>query len=437
MTQAGHSTAARHAVECAIAGIRAVDPFTIVVDALAEHALGERVAVVAIGKAAATMAKGAYEVLGASITRGIVVAPTVNDAPSPMFTTFCGGHPVPNAEGERGAQAILELATSLGADETLLVLVSGGASALVTLPAESLTLADLQALTDLLLRAGATINELNCVRKHVDRLKGGRLACLAAPARVVALVLSDVIGDPLDVIASGPTVPDPTTVDDAMAVLRAHGVWDTIPAAIRAHLLRGEDESPKPDDARFATVTSSVIGNNVKAAEAACAHARSLGYEASVVTTALDGESRDVGATIVHTVLAQRDGDADRAKPVCLVYAGETTVTVRGKGQGGRNQELALAAAMAIETRRDPRSPLDKQHIAVASVGTDGIDGPTDAAGAVADETTVRRATSLGLNSVVALYENDAYPYWKTLGDLVMTGPTGTNVMDLVVAIAS
>jgi hydroxypyruvate reductase len=238
------------------------------------------------------------------------------------------------------------------------------------------------------------------------------------------LILSDVIGDPMDVIASGPTVPDPTTIADAIGVLRTHGVWDAVAPAIQEHLLRGDDESPKPGDVCFATVTSTVIGNNTKAANAACDYALSLGYDASLMTTTLMGEAREQGRMIAEHALDVQSAMEPGAAPRCLVYAGETTVTVTGAGTGGRNQELVLAAALTLDGSRG---------ITITSIGTDGIDGPTNAAGAVADGETVARARHAGDDPEQALANNDAYTFWKPLDTLVMTGPTGTNVMDLIV----
>jgi glycerate 2-kinase len=413
----------RAAVDCALAGIRAVDPYTLVVEALQSTHHPGHLSVISIGKAAAAMARGAWSAVGNQISRGIIVAPTPVDPPSTHWSVYQGGHPIPTEAGVLGAHAVLDLVTSLTADDTLLCLISGGASALMTFPADGIALADAQTLTTTLLRAGATIAELNCVRKHIDRLKGGRLARLASPARVIALILSDVVGDPVDVIASGPTVPDPTTVADAIRILHDRNIWQQTPPAIRQYLESATDESPKPGDPCFASVTSTIIGNNTKAAEAARAHAESLGYHAAIVTTTLTGESRDVGAAIIHHARALQATLSPPSRHA-LIYAGETTVTVTGSGRGGRNQELTLAAAIALDGNRG---------ITLTSIGTDGIDGPTDAAGAVANGHTLSRARTLGLDAHHALADNDAYPFWQALGDLIITGPTGTNVMDLVV----
>lgn len=408
------------AVRCALAGIAAVDPATLIERALTGHTYGPNVSLVAIGKAAGAMAMAVADMLGPYLRRGIVIAPGAVRIPDAPVVAYRGGHPAPTDEGMRGAMAVHRLAGSLEADDVLLCALSGGASALATLPADGVALHDVRETARLLMHAGGTIDELNCVRKHLDRLKGGRLAALAFPARVEALVISDVIGDPIATIASGPTVPDPTTAAHARDVLRTRGVWDALPGTVRAHL-EGADESPKPGDMRFARARTRIIGSNTIAVAAAAAHARSLGYDARVVTTALEGEARDVGARLAAEARSLRES---ASTPTALVYGGETTVTVAGPGLGGRNQELALAAASELD---------GSDGITIAAIGTDGIDGPTDAAGAVADGTTLARAAERGLDARAALAANDSYRFWSALGDAVTTGPTGTNVMDLVI----
>lgn len=415
----------RDAVTCALAGIAAVDPGDLVRSGLDQHSVDGAVSLVAVGKAAGAMASAALAVMGPSIRRGDIISPDPVTIDAREIACFVGGHPIPNERGAAGARAILELAESLSEDETLLCLISGGASALTTLPPAGLSVDDVASATRLLLRSGANIEELNCVRKHIDRLKGGRLAAAAFPARVVALVLSDVVGDSLATIASGPTVGDPTTIADAIAVLRSRGVWETLPESIRKHLEAGIDESPKPGDPRLRRTTSYVVGSNVTAAAAACSQARALGYSARVVTTSLTGEASVVGAQIAQ---AARDECARVGDRIALVYGGETTVTVHGAGTGGRNQELALGAAIAID---------GVPGIAVVSLGTDGIDGPTDAAGAVADGDSIAKARTHGLDARAVLAANDTHAFWKSIGGLVRTGPTGTNVMDIVVALAT
>ncbi len=413
----------RDAVTCALAAIAAVDPGDLVRAALARSPVDGEVSLVAVGKAAGMMMSAAIEILGDRVKGGVVISPDSVKC-ADRVTCYVGGHPIPNERGAAGGRAVLSMARSLESRDTLLCLLSGGASSLMALPSDGLTVADIAGTTSLLLRAGAAIDELNCVRKHLDQLKGGRLAAAAFPARVLALVLSDVVGDSLTTIASGPTVADPTSVADAIAILETRDVWDAVPTAVRQHLEGGNDESPKPGDARLERAESRIIGSNIAAADAACAQARSLGYAARVVTTSMTGEASIVGAEIVRATREECERVGSR---VALVFAGETTVTVRGNGVGGRNQELALGAALEMD---------GTSGMAVASLGTDGIDGPTDAAGAVADGESIRRARARGRDPMAALAENDTYNFWKSLGGLVRTGPTGTNVMDIVVAAA-
>ncbi len=459
----------RDAVAIVRAGVAAVEPETLVRKALEDHPellpRGAQVHLVAVGKAARAMARGAASALiggrGEQLAGGVLIAPKgsteegLGDAPAAL-RRFAGGHPVPDAEGMAGARAVLELAEGLGrraagldpeatsASEVLLILLSGGGSALMTLPPEGVPLESVQATTEALLASGAPIREVNAVRKHLDRLKGGRLARAAAPAPVVALVLSDVVGDPLDVIASGPLSPDPTTTRDAVEVLRARGLWGRLPATVRNHLegsfASEGTESPKPGDPCFGRAQVRVVGNDALAAEAACREAERRGYRSLVISTLVTGEARQVGRILAGIGLsaARRPRRPRRprrksapAAPVCLVAAGETTVRVTGEGRGGRNQEVALGAALTLNELARPDDP----PLLVASAGTDGIDGPTDAAGALADASTVRRARALGLDAARALADNDAYPFFDRLGDLVRSGPTGTNVMDLMLVL--
>jgi hydroxypyruvate reductase len=416
------------------AALAAVDPARLVREALeaAERpspAPGGRLLVVAVGKAALGMAKGAAEALGGSVETGIVLAPPGGDNPVlSRFLVFRGAHPIPDEDGVEGARRIGELARATHAGDHLLLLLSGGGSALLTLPHGDLTLEDVRRTTELLLLSGAGIQELNTVRKHIEMLKGGRLAALAEPARVTALILSDVVGDPLDVVASGPVSPDPTTFADAIHVLRSRGVWSSAPATVRAHLARGEAggvaETPKPGDAAFARVRTTVVGNAALSALRASEKAEALGYAAFVDSTVVSGEARQVGEAIAARALSL----ASAGRAACAVSAGETTVTVRGDGRGGRNQELALSSAIRLDGATG---------VLVFSAGTDGLDGPTDAAGAVATGSTVARARSLGLDPARHLSRNDAYPFFEALGDLVKTGATGTNVMDLMLAMSS
>ncbi len=425
---------------CLRAAVAAVEPEALTAGYLARHpetlprlsapgatAGAARIEVAAVGKAAVAMTRGARKVLGDRLSGGVLIVPEDQASGAPAgFEVYCGGHPIPNDGGAEGALAIRRRLAGLGAGDLLLCLISGGGSALATLPPEGVTLAAVQAATGELLRSGATIGELNCVRKHLDRLKGGRLARAAHPAWVVALVLSDVVGDPLDVIASGPVTADPTTFAQAIAILEHRGVWQQVPPPVRRHLESGRDgrapESPKPGDPCFERVSPHIVGSNRMAAEAALAEADRRGYATQLLTTWLTGEAREAGRVLAAVGREIRHAGRPVAAPACVAAAGETTVTVRGHGRGGRNQELALGAATALE---------GTPGILVASMGTDGIDGPTDAAGASADGTTLARARHHGLDPTRALAENDAYPFFRALDDLIVTGPTGTNVMDV------
>ncbi len=384
-----------------------------------------RVIVIGCGKAGSAMAAATEAVLGDRISTGFVVVKDGYRAPTRTIEIAEAGHPVPDARGEAAARRLLDVAASAGPDDLVVFLVSGGGSALTPAPVAGITLAEKQTVTRLLLSAGATINELNAVRKHLSRLKGGQLARIAAPARVVTLALSDVIGDPLDVIASGPTAPDPTTYVDALRVLTTRGVLDAVPAAVREHLEAGargdRDETPKPDDPVWDRVDNVVIGNNTLVVDAAVSAAKALGFQTELVTRQLQGEAREVARDFVAR--ARRT-----TAPACVVGAGETTVTVRGPGRGGRCQEFALAAALEIG-RSEP--------ITVLAAGTDGTDGPTDAAGAVVDGSTAHADAGTEQRARAALHDNDAYTFLSVAGDLVVTGPTNTNLLDVYVALHS
>ena len=394
----------------------------------------ERIWVAGGGKAAAAMVAALYEILGSRLHGGLVV--TKYDHADPALDTgpvgiVEAGHPLPDAAGVEGATRMAALLASATERDLVLAIISGGGSALLTLPSPGLELADLQETTGLLLRAGATIVELNTVRKHLSQIKGGGLARMAGGARVASLILSDVVGDPLDVIASGPTVPDPTTYAGAMTILERYGLVDSVPRAVRQHLESGRrgqlPETPKEGSALFARVHNVIVGSNRLAAEGAVEEARARGLNALLLSTFVEGEAREVAR--VAAALAKELAHYGRpvSRPACLVWGGETTVTVRGQGKGGRNQELALAAALAMQ---------DLPDVLLVALGTDGTDGPTDAAGAVATGETVARAASLGLDPFAFLADNDAYTFFDALGDLIRTGPTGTNVNDLLLLFA-
>jgi hydroxypyruvate reductase len=410
------------------AGLAAADVAPLVRRALTDVRPGPagRVRVVGAGKASGAMAAAAEATLGDIIADGLVVVKDGYRAPTHRITLVEAGHPVPDARGEAAARRIRAIAEACGADDLLLVLVSGGGSALTPAPVPPITLADKQAMTRLLLAAGANINQLNAVRKHCSLLKGGQLARAAAPARVHALLLSDVIGDPLDVIASGPTAPDVSTFAEARAILARFDLLARAPASIVDRLergMRGEvPETPKPDDPIFRHVTNTVIGNNALVVDASAARARALGYTPHVLTRSLEGEARTAAEELVALARQVRDGRGPVAAPACLIAGGETTVTVRGKGAGGRCQEFGLAAAVALE---------GQDGVVALAAGTDGTDGPTDAAGAVVDGGSARRARERGLDPRASLDANDSNRVLAASGDLVVTGPTNTNLLDL------
>jgi hydroxypyruvate reductase len=383
----------------------------------------ERLLVLGCGKAGAAMARAVEDILGDRVTAGFVVVKDGYRAPTSRVQIAEAGHPVPDARGQAASARLLELASAAGARDLILFLVSGGGSALTPAPAPPVTLDEKQAVTSLLLATGATINELNAVRKHLSLFKGGQLARAAAPARILTLALSDVIGDPLDVIASGPTAPDTSTFAEALDVLRRRDVLPRVPPAVRERLEAGArgavGETPKPGDAVFARVTNLVVGNNALVVDAAARRAAELGFRPEVLTRGLQGEARVVARDLVGRARALEP-------PACLVAGGETTVTVHGRGRGGRCQELALAAA--LELRPDDA-------LVVLAAGTDGTDGPTDAAGAVVDAGTIARGERAGRAARAALDDNDAYTFLSGAGDLIVSGPTNTNLLDVYIVL--
>jgi hydroxypyruvate reductase len=378
---------------------------------------------IAAGKAAGAMAAAAMRHPAADIAGGVVVSATEESQPAGRLEYLIGGHPVPTEGSERGGRRALSYVASLAADDTLLVLLSGGASSLMAVPADGLTLEDKRRTTATLLRAGADILSLNTVRKHLSAVKGGQLAA-SSPAACTVLVISDVVGDDLSVIASGPTVADTSRFADALDVLRRCGGIDQFPAAVVRRLSEGAEgrtaETPKPGDPRLARAEAAIIGSRRNAMDGAVAEAGERGYRVLRIDDPVVGEARVAAASHARAVLALASGIQ---RPVCVVSSGETTVRVTGTGTGGRNQEFVLAAAQLLDQLDVPG--------AVASVGTDGIDGPTDAAGAYADTTTIDRALAEGRPPDRYLSDNDSYAFFNALGDLIHTGPTGTNVGDL------
>jgi hydroxypyruvate reductase len=379
----------------------------------------ENIFVVGAGKAGGTMARAAERVLGRRITAGCVAVKDGDPAKSRRIELRASGHPVPDERGVAAAQRIAEICSAAGPQDLVICLLSGGASALLPAPARPVTLAEKQETTKLLLSCGATIHQINAVRKHISTIKGGRLAQLAAPARVVTLALSDVVGDQLDVIGSGPTAPDASTFADALAVLDRYDIRARVPRSVREKLEAGTEETPKPGDAIFQHVENRIVGSNQKALEAAAAKAKALGYRTLILASTIEGETRDVAR--MHAAIARqiREYGQPLKPPACVISGGETTVTIRGEGKGGRNQEFALAAAIDMA---------GLESTLILSAGTDGTDGPTDAAGAVADGETCSRSK---IDAAQALAHNDSYPFFEKLGDLIVTGSTGTNVMDL------
>ncbi len=389
-----------------------------------------RVVAVGAGKAGAHMGKALEDRLGGKLDSGMVVVKYGHAVPTRVLKVLEAGHPVPDQAGQEAAVQLLNFVGGLDTKDLLFVLLSGGASSLLPAPAKGLTLQDKQQTTQLLLRSGATIGEMNTVRKHLSTLKGGGLAA-ATQARVVSLILSDVIGDDLATIGSGPTAPDPTTFADAYEILQRHRIWDLIPQRVRERLSQGMEgtvpETPKPEASLFRRVQNHIIGNNSAAVEAAAQAARKAGYRPLILSTSLTGEAKDVAK--VYGALAREISRTGRPikRPACLIAGGECTVTIRGDGKGGRAQEFALAAAHEIA---------GLPNVWVAGFGTDGTDGPTDSAGAVVDGQTVARAERAGLDPKGALLRNDAYPLFTTLDAHIMTGPTGTNVNDLYLLLA-
>jgi hydroxypyruvate reductase/glycerate 2-kinase len=425
------------------AAVDAARPEDLIRAAFADPTLGireavagaRRILVLGAGKAGAAMSAAVEKVLGDSLdrTEGWVNVPAPPDQAAAPECRRIHLHPArpagsnqPTAAGVAGSRRILELARGAGPDDVALCLLSGGGSALLPAPVEGVSLEDKQRITGLLHACGATINEMNAVRKHLSDIKGGRLAQAFAGRALYSLNISDVIGDPLDVIASGPTAPDPTTFADALAVLERHHLIAQAPPAVLDHLRRGAagrlPDTPKDLPPR---VHNYVIGNNVKALAAAARHAEQLGYRVLSLGSYIEGETRPVGTALAGVVRSIRRDGLPLAPPVCLLSGGETTVTLtEGHGRGGRNQELVLAAAAKL-------GPDGLAGVVVLSGGTDGEDGPTDAAGALADAETLRRAAAQGLDPLAFLGRNDAYPFFEATGGLLKTGLTWTNVMDV------
>lgn len=387
----------------------------------------DRVVAVGAGKASAKMAVALERCLGSRLEGGLIVVKSGYASPTKTIEVLEAGHPVPNRAGQRGAARLMALLNNLSHRDLVFVLLSGGASSLLPAPAAGMTLADMRRTTSLLLTCGASIQEINTVRKHLSALPGGRLAA-ATHAHVVSLILSDVLGDDLGSIGSGPTTPDPTTYADACAIIRRYEMWRSIPAKVRTHLLAGcrgdRDETQKPGTPLFRRVQNQIIGNNAGAVQAVAQTARQAGLNPLILTTRLTGEAKE--AAKLFGAIAKEIAATGRPvrRPACVVAGGELTVTLKGTGRGGRAQEFSLAAAIEIAGLPD---------IWIAAFGTDGTDGPTDAAGACVDGFTAARAMRLGLDPMAMLARNDSYGFFKKVGGHLRTGPTGTNVNDLYI----
>jgi glycerate 2-kinase len=434
-----------HAREIFLAGLTAADPLDAVKKSVRlrndhlqlanrSYALSRirNILITGCGKAAARMALAIEDLLGDRVAGGVVVVKYGHGLPLQRIKVVEAGHPIPDEAGLDGARQIVELVRAAGENDLVLFLISGGGSALFPGPADGLTLADKQRTTQMLLQSGATIQEINAVRKHISKLKGGRFAKLVTPAHLVSLILSDVVGDSLEAIASGPTVGDATTYSDCLAIIQRYELREKIPHSVVNLLQRGArgavDETPKPSDAVFQKVQNVVIGSNQTALKAAKLQAEILGYHTQILSSSIEGESRTVARS--HTALVKEIALTDKPvrRPACVISGGETTVIVRGDGLGGRNQEFALAAAIQIDG-------LDGA--VVLSAGTDGTDGVTDAAGGIVDGSTIQRGRAKGLDATAFLTRNDSNRFLKATDDLLITGPTFTNVMDLQVMLVA
>jgi len=389
----------------------------------------ERVFLCGAGKGAAPITKAMEELLSDDLDGGDIIVKYEHLANLKKINLHEAAHPVPDLNGLKSTEILLNNLDHLTQRDCVFVLLTGGGSALLESLPEDIQLVDLQKLSFVLLKCGATIHEINCIRKHISLIKGGQLARKIHPARCVTLALSDVIGDDLSVIASGPTSPDPTTFDTALAILEKYEVTTKIPTVILNHLKRGSkgeiQDTPKKEDEIFKTVTNIVIGNNRLALNRAKEMAESLGFNSIILTSMLEGEAKEIAKVLSSIIREIQFSGIPIEKPACILLGGEPTVKIEGTGKGGRNQELALAVAL---------TNIHRPYVCV-SVGSDGTDGPTDAAGAIVDHTTLNRAENTGLNSQEYLKNNDSYNFFSQLGDLIITGPTGTNVMDVIFAL--
>ncbi|MBN1882196.1 MAG: glycerate kinase [Deltaproteobacteria bacterium] len=425
-----HTVLFDHVREMFSAAVSAVEPKAAVLRVLEDPTLfpggTDGVYIAALGKAALPMVEAARERLGDRIRRAVAVTKGGHGRDVEGISIIEAGHPIPNEKSVLGAREILDLCRAAGEGDLVLVLVSGGGSALVTAPVDGITLDDIRRVNELLVESGADIYQINTVRKHLSRIKGGRLAKAAFPARVLTLVLSDVVGDDLSTIASGPTAPDPTTFADALTILETYRLKEKVPRSVLDHLeagRRGErEETPTVDDPVFRRVTHVIVGGASTALSAAQQCAANLGYSPLVLSSMFEGDTGELAR--FHAAVAREVKRYNRpaAPPVCLISGGETTVHVTGSGRGGRNTHFALEFAKGID---------GVEGVAGLFAGSDGTDGPTDAAGAFVSGDTISRARQKNLDAKAYIINSDSYTFFQALGDLFITGPTRTNVMDI------
>jgi len=394
----------------------------------------DRIFVLGGGKASGAMAEGVWEILGPKISGGVinVLKGTAENFSTGRIALNEARHPIPNEDGVKGVTKMLEVLDGITEKDLVIFLISGGGSALMPMPQKGITLEEMQNVTTSLLKSGAYIDEINIVRKHLSQIKGGRMVLHVHPATLLSFVLSDVVGDSLTSIASGPTVPDPTTFADAINVLKRYSIWQSAPESVKRCLSDGVEgrlrESLKPGDLKLKKVQNLILGSNRVALQAALEKASCLGFNSMILSTFIEGEARHIGTAIAGIAREIMASGLPLECPAVLLCGGETTVTVKGDGLGGRNQELALSSALRLR---------GLEGVVVASIGTDGIDGPTNAAGAVVDGSTWNRSRDKGLNLELSLNDNDSYTLFNQLGDLIITGPTGTNVNDIMIIVVN
>jgi hydroxypyruvate reductase len=421
------------------AGVEAVDPRKLVRDSLdlsgAILTVGgdrydlnifERIYLLGAGKACDKMATGVEELLGDRLAGGVIINPYGTAISTPRVPRRIAAHPIPDDKGVRAAEELISIAATSGPGDLVIVLLSGGGSALLSAPAEGILLEDLQIISEVLLKCGASINELNTVRKHLSRIKGGGLARILKPALVITLIISDVVGDDPAVIASSPTAPDPTSFRDCLEIIDRYEIREKVPSRIMARLKRGRGgmipDTPDGASPVFEKVRNIIIGNNRLALRGAAEEARRLGYQTIIISDRITGDTHRAAELHCALAAAVKMSNRSHSHPLCILSGGETTVAVKGPGLGGRNTEFVLACARKIAGWRG---------LTILSGGTDGIDGSSPAAGAICDGATISRGKEIGLNAGDFLNRNDSYTYFQALDDLLITGPTGTNVMDI------